>query len=170
MNKRIITSFLLFFSVLGFSQDAENYLQTEKALKFDNENYGLVWSSHPNKNYYKQEYLTAEQSLEKYKSMILIDFVKGDFSVKDAVNVKLQELEKAKELNLVVSYTVLEKGEDTMIDFLMAAKSNDGKEILIVERNVYRYVKVKTKQTNGVLVFAVSEEHTKVKLTLFLRN
>ena len=75
MNRLITTTFLLLLSIIGYSQTIENYLQTERTIKFDNKNYDLVWSSHPNENYYKQEYLTNGQNLEKFKSMILIDFL-----------------------------------------------------------------------------------------------
>ncbi len=157
MNRLITTTFLLLLSIIGYSQTIENYLQTERTIKFDNKNYDLVWSSHPNENYYKQEYLTNGQNLEKFKSMILIDFLNGDFSVNDAVNAKIQELENAKKSNPIINYIILEKDGETIIDFLISANSEDGKELLIVERNVYRYKKIKTKKTNGILVFAVSE-------------
>ena len=98
MNKLIVTTFLLFLSIVVNSQNVENYLETEKIIKFDNQNYDLVWSSHPNEVYYKQEYLTKEQTLEKFKSMVTIDFLKGEFKIKDLVNQKIQELEKAKNL------------------------------------------------------------------------
>jgi hypothetical protein len=157
MNRLITTTFLLLLSIIGYSQTIENYLQTERTIKFDNKNYDLVWSSHPNENYYKQEYLTNGQNLEKFKSMILIDFLNGDFSVNDAVNAKIQELENAKKSNPIINYIILEKDGETIIDFLISANSEDGKELLIVERNVYRYKKIKTKKTNGILVFAVSK-------------
>jgi len=157
MNRLITTTFLLLLSIIGYSQTIENYLQTERTIKFDNKNYDLVWSSHPNENYYKQEYLTNGQNLEKFKSMILIDFLNGDFSVNDAVNAKIQELENAKKSNPIINYIILEKDGETIIDFLISANSEDGKELLIIERNVYRYKKIKTKKTNGILVFAVSK-------------
>ena len=157
MKRLITTTFLLLISIVGYSQTIENYLQTENTIKFDDKNYDLVWSSHPNENYYKQEYLTIGQNLEKFKSMILIDFIKGDFSVKDAVNAKVQELENAKKSNPIVNYNVLEKDGETIIDFLMSASSKDGKKLLVVERNVYRYSKIDNKETKGILVFAVSE-------------
>ncbi|WP_320816086.1 hypothetical protein [Flavobacterium sp.] len=157
MNKLIITTFLLFLSIVVNSQNVENYLETEAIIKFDNKNYDLVWSTHPNEVYYKQEYLTKEQTLEKFKLMVTIDFLKGDFKVKDLVNQKIQELENAKKSNPIINYTVLEKGGETIIDFLMSVSSKDGKKLLIVERNIYRYTNVETEKTKGLLLFSVSE-------------
>ena len=127
MDKLIVSIFLLFSSIVVNSQNVENYLETEKTIKFDNQNYDLVWSSHPNEVYYKQEYLTKEQTLEKFKSMVTIDFLKGEFKVKDLVNQKIQELEKAKKSNPIVNFTVLEKDGETIIDFLMSVSSKNGK-------------------------------------------
>jgi hypothetical protein len=170
MNKLIVTTFLLFLSVVVNSQNVENYLETEKTIKFDNQNYDLVWSSHPNETYYKQEYLTKEQTLEKFKSMVTIDFLKGEFKVKDLVNQKIQELEKAKKSNPIVNFTVLEKDGETIIDFLMSVSSTDGKKLLIVERNIYRYTNIETDNTKGLLLFSVSKRAYENEIGEFFEN
>ena len=170
MNKLIVTTFLLFLSIIVNSQNVENYLETEKIIKFDNQNYDLVWSSHPNEVYYKQEYLTKEQTLEKFKSMVTIDFLKGEFKVKDLVNQKIQELEKAKKSNPIVNFTVLEKDGETIIDFLMSVSSKDGKKLLIVERNIYRYTKIETENTKGLLLFSVSKRAYENEIGEFFEN
>ena len=170
MNKLIVTTFLLFLSIVVNSQNVENYLETEKTIKFDNQNYDLVWSSHPNETYYKQEYLTKEQTLEKFKSMVTIDFLKGEFKVKDLVNQKIQELEKAKKSNPIVNFTVLEKDGETIIDFLMSVSSTDGKKLLIVERNIYRYTNIETDNTKGLLLFSVSKRAYENEIGEFFEN
>jgi len=168
--KRLIGIILLFGFTGGYSQTVENHLQTESTIQFDQKNYNLVWSSHPNETYYKQEYLTNGQNVERFKSMLLIDFIIGDFSVEDVVKFKIQELEKAKKSNPIVNFTVLEKNGETIIDFLMSANSKDGKKIEIIERNVYRYLKVKTKKGSGVLLFAVSERAYKEEIDQFFKE
>jgi hypothetical protein len=170
MNKLIVTTFLLFLSIVVNSQNVENYLETEKKIKFDNQNYDLVWSSHANETYYKQEYLTKEQTLEKFKSMVTIDFLKGEFKVKDLVNQKIQELEKAKKSNPIVNFTVLEKDGETIIDFLMSVSSTDGKKLLIVERNIYRYTNIETANTKGLLLFSVSKRAYENEIGEFFEN
>ena len=170
MNKLIVTTFLLFLSIVVNSQNVENYLETEKTIKFDNQNYDLVWSSHPNEVYYKQEYLTKEQTVEKFKSMVTIDFLKGEYKVKDLVNQKIQELEKAKKSNPIVNFTVLEKDGETIIDFLMSVSSKDGKKLLIVERNIYRYTNIETDNTKGLLLFSVSKRAYENEIGQFFEN
>ena len=51
----------------------------------------------------------------------------------------------------------MDKDGETMLDFLLTANSPDGKKIAIIERNVYRYKKIKDKSGHkGVLLFGVS--------------
>jgi len=166
MNKLTTTVFLLLVSIIGFSQNVENYLQTEKVIKFDNKEFNLVWGTHPNEVYYKQEYLTKDQNIEKFKTMVTIDFLKGDFEIKDLVNGKIQELENAKKSNPIINWTVLEKDGETILDFLMSVSSKDGKELLVIERNIYRY----TKRANGLLLFAVSDRAYKSEIDAFFKN
>lgn len=170
MNKSLITTLLFIVSIFGYSQTIENFLQTDTFLNFDGKKYELVWSSHPNENFYKQEYLTKNQNLDSLKSMLLIDFIQGDFSVEDAVNIQIQEIEKRKKSNPIVNYNVLKKDDETILDFLMSANSADGETVVVVERNVYRYLKVTTKTTTGILLFAVSERAYENEIDTFFKN
>ena len=157
MNKLIPCILFILLCFLGCSPKFKNYLQIEKTVALQNKDYNLVWSSHPNENYYKQEYLPQNQSVDNYRSMLLIEFIRGDLFVEDAVRVKIHELEIAKKTNPIVNYNVFEKEDEVIIDFLSSANSQDGKNLKMVERNVYRYVNINTKKGPGVLLFAVSE-------------
>jgi|TARA_B110000967_G_scaffold143370_1_gene146642 hypothetical protein len=170
MNKLTTVLLTLLSSIFGFSQTVDNYLQTEKTLLFNNTNYDLVWSSHPTETYYKQEYLPSEQGLEDFRSMVIIEFIKGDISVDDAVAIKIKELDTAKESNPIVNYTVFKREGEVIIDFLLSANSEDGMELLVVERNIYRNVATKTNQTNGLLLFAVSERAYENEIDAFFAN
>ncbi|MGY0036081.1 hypothetical protein [Pedobacter sp. NJ-S-72] len=77
--------------------------------------------------------------------------------MEDIVGKKVLELKKLKENNPIVNYQLLDKDGETMLDFLLTANSPDGKTITIIERNVYRYKKIKDKSGHkGVLLFGVS--------------
>jgi hypothetical protein len=102
--------------------------------------------------------------------MILVEFIKGDYSVEDVVKFKIQNLENAKKSNPIVNYIVLENNGETIIDFLMSANSKDGKKIVIIERNVYRYSKVNTKKGSGILLFAVSERGYDAEIDIFFKE
>jgi len=147
-----------------------DYLNVPGPVKLNQKEYNLVWSSHPNENYFKQEYLNPKENINQYNSMVLIEFVKGDFTLKDAIGQKVGELQEMKKTNPVINYKILEKGEEYILDFLISENSKDGKEILIVERNVYRYKLINDGKNKGILLFAVSERGYEKNMDEFFTN
>ena len=144
--------------VNGQGNKTVNYLKPA-AITFNNTLYNLSWSSHPSANYYKHEYLPKGQAAEKFKSMILLEVVTGNVEIKDIVSAKIKELQAMKAANPIVNYESFDNPAtgEYMIDFLLSANSADGKTIMIIERNVYRYKKFTDKSgQTGVLLFGVS--------------
>ena len=157
MKKRLAL-FLMFIAQFVMAQNkVEDYLHLGSKYRFDNKDYELVWSSHPASNFYKQEYILPNENVEKYKRLILIDFIEGDLAPKDVLSGLVNSLENSKKQNPVINYKVYEKNNDYMIDFIMSENSQDGKEVLILERNVYRYFRINTPKRKGVLLFGVSD-------------
>lgn len=156
--KRRLVLFLIFMVQFFMAQKkVEDYLHLGDKYRFDNKDYKLVWSSHPMDNFYKQEYILPNENVEKYKRLILIDFIEGDLAPKDVLSSLVNSLENSKKQNLVINYKVYEKNNEYMIDFIMSENSQDGKEVLILERNVYRYFRINTPKRKGVLLFGVSD-------------
>lgn len=166
----------LFLLVCMFSLQAQNtdkvndYLSIPGPLKLDQKMYNLVWSSHPNENYFKQEYLHSDENLNKYNRLVMIDFIKGDYSLKNIVDQKVGELQEMKKTNPVVNYQILENNGEYILDFLISENSKDGKEVLIAERNVYRYKLISNNNNKGILLFAVSERGYKENMNDFFNN
>lgn len=157
MKKRLAL-FLMFIAQFVMAQNkVEDYLHLGDKYRFDNKDYGLVWSSHPASNFYKQEYILPNENVEKYKRLILIDFIEGDLAPKDVLSGLVNSLENSKKQNPVINYKVYEKNNEYMIDFIMSENSQDGKEVLILERNVYRYFRINTSKRKGILLFGVSD-------------
>ena len=157
MKKRLVL-FLAFIAQFVMAQNkVEDYLHLGSKYRFDNKDYELVWSSHPASNFYKQEYILPNENVEKYKRLILIDFIEGDLNPKDVLSGLANSLENSKKQNPVINYKVYEKNNEYMIDFIMSENSQDGKEVLILERNVYRYFRINTPKRKGVLLFGVSD-------------
>ena len=157
MKKRLVL-FLVFIAQFVMAQNkVEDYLHLGSKYRFDNKDYELVWSSHPASNFYKQEYILPNENVEKYKRLILIDFIEGDLAPKDVLSSLANSLENSKKQNPVINYKVYEKNNEYMIDFIMSENSQDGKEVLILERNVYRYFRINTPKRKGVLLFGVSD-------------
>ena len=157
MKKRLVL-FLMFIAQFVMAQNkVEDYLHLGSKYRFDNKDYELVWSSHPASNFYKQEYILPNENVEKYKRLILRDFIEGDLDPKDVLSGLVNSLENSKKQNPVINYKVYEKNNEYMIDFTMSENSQDGKEVLILERNVYRYFRINTPKRKGILLFGVSD-------------
>ncbi|PWN68886.1 hypothetical protein C1631_012450 [Chryseobacterium phosphatilyticum] len=174
MKFKFLILFLLapvfFLQAQSKAEKANDYLNIPGPIHLGQKVYNLVWSSHPNENYFKQEYVSSDENVNRYNSMILIDFIKGDFSITDVIDQKVSELEKMKKVNPVVNYKVFEKDGEYILDFLISENSKDGKEILIAERNVYRYKLITQNNNRGVLLFAVSERGYDENMDAFFNN
>ena len=157
MKRRLVLFLMLMVQFFMAQKKVEDYLHLGDKYRFDNKDYELVWSSHPASNFYKQEYILPNENVEKYKRLILIDFIEGDLAPKDVLSGLVNSLENSKKQNPVINYKVYEKNNDYMIDFIMSENSQDGKDVLILERNVYRYFRINTPKRKGVLLFGVSD-------------
>ena len=157
MKRRLILFLMLMVQFFMAQNKVEDYLHLGDKYRFDNKDYKLVWSSHPASNFYKQEYILPNENVEKYTRMIMIDFLEGDLTPKDAISNFVNHLENSKKQNPIINYKVYEKNNEYMIDFIMSENSQDGKEVLILERNVYRYFRINTPKRKGVLLFGVSD-------------
>ena len=157
MKKRLVL-FLMFIAQFVMAQNkVEDYLHLGDKYRFDNKDYELVWSSHPASNFYKQEYILPNENVEKYTRMIMIDFLEGDLTPKDAISNFVNNLENSKKQNPIINYQMYEREDEYMLDFIISKNSQDGKEVLILERNVYRYFRINTPKRKGVLLFGVSD-------------
>lgn len=153
---------MLALSGAAYSQTGQpvtEYLNAPGPFTLANSSYELVWSAHPAKNYYKQEYLVRGDNVNRYKAMILLEAVTGNADIKTIVDAKVEELKKLEAANPVVNYEILDNSAagEYMIDFVLSKNSPDGKYTELVERNVYRY-KTFTDRSGktGVVLFGVS--------------
>ncbi len=161
MKKSYSTLLLLAIFLLVNNAKAQttikDYLSVPGPITFDTVSYALSWSSHPSDHYYKLEYLPNGADPEKFKQMLMIEFVEGEFGAKDAVNLKIAELKELKKTNPVVNYDIMEKKGEYLLDFVVSQNSADGRQVLVLERNVYHYKKVQDASgRRGILLFAVS--------------
>ena len=157
MKRRLVLFLMLMVQFFMAQNKVEDYLHLGDKYRFDNKDYKLVWSSHPTSNFYKQEYILPNENVEKYTRMIMIDFLEGDLTPKDAISNFVNNLENSKKQNPIINYQMYEREDEYMLDFIISKNSQDGKEILILERNVYRYFRINTPKRKGVLLFGVSD-------------
>ncbi|PZR27642.1 MAG: hypothetical protein DI535_09475 [Citrobacter freundii] len=151
----LITSF-------SYSQNTApvNYLNTPAQLSFNNTSFTLAWSAHPSGQYYKQEYLPKGETVDDFKSMLLLEVVISSLTVKEAFDAKVAELKAMKQANPYVNFETFyhAASDEYVLDFVVTANSADGKQINIAERNIYRYKKYTGPGgRNGVILFGVSK-------------
>ena len=157
MKRRLILFLMLMVQFFMAQNKVEDYLHLGDKYRFDNKDYKLVWSSHPMDNFYKQEYILSNENVEKYTRMIMIDFLEGDLTPKDAISNFVNNLENSKKQNPIINYQMYEREDEYILDFITSKNSQDGKEVLILERNVYRYFRINTPKRKGVLLFGISD-------------
>jgi hypothetical protein len=148
-----------------------NYLNTNETLTINGQEYKLSWSSHPVSNYYKQEYIPVKEKPDRYKSMILLDYLLIDTPAKNIVGIKLQEISKRRETDKVANMMV-QKNQQTgeyLLDFILSDGSGDA--LSVVELNAYRYKNYTDKAGHkGVLLFGLSKRAYDDDITPFMRN
>ena len=149
--------FGLMITTLFFGQVAKptEYLGVAGPISFNKISYNIAWSSNPTDSYYKQEYLAKGETVEKFSKMILLEVLTGNSKPKEVVATKVAELKRMKATNPIVQYETFEKDGEIMLDFMVSENTPDGKNVSIVERNVYRYKSIVDK--NGEKAFCFLE-------------
>ncbi|MBL7703114.1 MAG: hypothetical protein JNM14_12755 [Ferruginibacter sp.] len=166
-----ILSFLLLLPFFTSAQKPVDKLNIPGPIIIGKKAHTLVWTAHPAADLYKQEYITAGDNLNKFKTMVLIEVSLGNFSLKDVVTAKMDELKKMKETNPLINYEVFQKNGEYLLDFLLSANSADGKTREIVERNVYRYKTFTDKSLKkGIMLFGVSTRSYGNDIDNFLKS
>lgn len=173
MRKFLITSALALLVLTSFTStqagDVVNYYGISPTLVYDNHPYNLVWSSHPNENYYKHEYVLKGDVVDHFHDLIIIDFIRLDVPVKTAVDDQVQKLEERKKTDVLCNYSLLKNDEEYILDFTMSEPIGNMTNIL--EWNAYHY-KAYTDSAGhkGVLLLGKSHRAYFGEVTSFLNS
>lgn len=163
-----LTSILLFAST---GNPVEEYLSVEGPLNFNKTEFHLKWTDQPNEQYYIQEYLPKNESLENFNQMMTIHLFDTDISLKDAVGQKVGELTERKKSDPVCNFQVTKSpdGKEIIVDFLLGESKGD--EMTVVEFNVYHYRQIDlSKKEKGIAVYAYSKRSYGDNITDFFRT
>ncbi len=161
----ILAAFLLpVASFAQYNKPAIDSIGVPGPLLFQNISYGLARSSYTpdstSYNTYKQEYIAAGDTLDTYKTMLILYIYTGNVNMDTLANAKVDELRELQLTNAAIEIHPFsnKKTGELMIDFLTTENSDDGQYINMAERNVYRYEEVTAKSGQAcVLLFAVSK-------------
>jgi len=134
-----------------------NYLGLKDTQVFDSVTYKLSSSFHPSESHFKEEYLAAGENSERYKSMLVIDFLVSDSTAYDLVQHQIKFLLKRQNTDITCYYQVFRnvlKGE-YLLDFTLSVMK-DG-YFTVTEYNIYRYRGYTDKQGHkGVLLIGLT--------------
>lgn len=151
--------------------DVKEYLNIPGPINFVKSSFNLAWSSNPNPNYFKQEYIPSGESVEKYNQMILVEVVFGDITVEEAVKAQLNQIEQRKKTDKLARYQVIENPNtgEVIVDFLMSVGTK--KAVSVVEWNAYRYKAFQDEAgRKGILLFAISKRGYDDKINNFFET
>jgi hypothetical protein len=136
----ILTLFLCFSSFTSKKNDAvKNFYGIPEILTFDQIDFKLSASYHPNEHYYKQEYIPSGESPDHFNKMLVIDFYLTDAPNKKLAQLKEKELDERKKSDPVVNYEKFENTQlnEYILDFMLS--DANGEKIGVVEHNSYHY-------------------------------
>jgi len=153
------------------SDSAVDRLSLPASIEFNGESYRLSWSSHPNANYYKQEYLPSGQTSERFQRMLLVEAIVRGVDINGAVASQVNMLNKRRSTDPTVNFALLKnrKNDEVILDFILSTQDSNGADI--VEWNAYRYASLRGKAgASGVLLFGISRRAYGEDTTNFLRR
>lgn len=153
MKHTLAAAAMMLLALPALAQSTEDRLGVPGPVLFQNKSYELKWSSQPSPTYYKQEYVPADQAVETFTDMFLIEALTQPMRAIDSASAQIRMLNGRKGTDPVVNYNIFrnEKTGEVLLDFLISdMKANP----IVVEWNAYRYAP--RQGGDGVVLYAVS--------------
>lgn len=145
------------FVAPAMAQPVTDYLGIPGPITFAGRDYLLTWSSQPNAQYSKQEYLPSGQAPERYNSMVMVEFLVSGLTPIQMAGAQARMLNERKASDPLVNLDLMQNEQtgEVLLDFIVSSKDDNGE--YIVEWNGYRYASA----TNGAgesggMLFAIS--------------
>lgn len=153
MHSKLIAAAALTALMAGPALAQSDMLGVPGPVSFQGQDYALAWTSQPTDDYFKQEYVPQDQTVEAYTEMVLIEAVAGAITPMQAAALQAQMLDARKQSDPVVNYEIIqnEAASEVLLDFVVSDLSADP---IVVEWNAYRYMPLA--KGEGVALFAVS--------------
>ena len=134
-----------------------DYLGLPGPIELSGEQYELAWSSNPQDNYIKHEYIPAGQTVEAFEDMVILETLIGEIVPLQAAAAQVENLNQSRSNDPLLNMDLIENEAtgEALLDFLISATTAEGENI--VEWNAYRYAPYTNAQgASGILLFAVS--------------
>ncbi len=171
MKKNIyLLIFLLLTSVTTQAQVIDR-IGVKGPIEFNKTKFSLAWSEKPNPNYFVQEYLPKNETVEKFNELITVNVFVMDITVENAIQQKVNELTKRKETDKVSNFSVINSpdGKESILDCILSADKNG--ELDIVEFIIYRYKQIELENNQkALLIYSYSKRSYGKNITSFLKK
>ena len=138
---------LAFIALPIFLLAATQYFEPIQ-LKFDNRLYSLAYSAKPVPNLFTQEYLLPGEKPESFSYMLSLNTLKFEATIDQAVEQKINDLNKMKEKGLKVAYKKGSLANEIYLDITIFSNLNG---VPTAEHSIYRY----TKQGGNLVLFTI---------------
>lgn len=171
MKKYLLIMATILMSFTTFNSEPVDRIGVKGPLIFNKTSFNLVWTDKPNDTYFIQEYLPKDEKVESFNQMLTLHLFDKDITVKNAIKIKVQELENRKKTDPTCQYKVTESpdGKEVIVDCILGESKGD--KMSIMEFNLYRYKKVELgDKKKGILIYAYSKRAYGDDITPFLQN
>ncbi len=165
-----ITNLLLIIFSTVKSQVIER-IGLKGPIDFNKTEFNLVWSQKPNANYFVQEYVPKNETVEKFNELITVNVFVLNTTVENAVQQKINELIKRKETDKVCNFNVIESpdGKESILDCLLSVEKNG--DLDIVEFIIYRYKQIELENhQKALLIYSYSKRSYDKNIMKFLKG
>lgn len=171
MKKAIyFTSLLLIIFSTAKSQTIER-IGLKGPIEFNKTEFKLAWSQKPNANYYVQEYLPKNETVERFNELITVNVFVLDVTVEKAIQQKVNELTKRKEIDKVCNFSVIDSpdGTESILDCLLS--SGNDEKLDVVEFIIYRYKQIVLENhKKALLIYSYSKRSYDENIIKFLNG
>jgi hypothetical protein len=171
MKKYLLIMTTILMSFTTFNSEPVDRIGVKGPLTFNETSFNLAWTDKPNDTYFIQEYLPKDEKVESFNQMLTLHLFDKDIKVKNAVKIKVQELENRKKTDPTCQYEVTESpdGKEIIVDCILGESKGD--KMSIMEFNLYRYKQVELDNNKrGILIYAYSKRAYGDDITPFLQN
>jgi len=165
-----ITNLLLIIFSTVKSQVIER-IGLKGPIDFNKTEFNLAWSQKPNANYFVQEYVPKNETVEKFNELITVNVFVLNTTVENAVQQKINELIKRKETDKVCNFNVIESpdGKESILDCLLSVEKNG--DLDIVEFIIYRYKQIELENhQKALLIYSYSKRSYDKNIMKFLKG
>lgn len=171
MKKLLFLASIMLMSFSVINEEPIERIGVNGPLEFNTTDFLLAWTAHPNENYYVQEYLPKNETVDHFNELLTVHVFVMDVSVDAAIQQKINELTKRKETDKACNFNVLKSpdGKESILDCLLSTHKND--KIDVVEFVIYRYKQIELKNNKkALLIYAYSKRSYDEKIIAFLKN